>query len=40
MNKKEAWNQFKKSGSIEDYLNYAKKKRSEENVRKSGGDNR
>lgn len=29
MNKKEAWNQFKKTGKVEDYLTYASKKRSE-----------
>ncbi len=29
MNKKEAWNKFKQSGRIADYLEYAKKKRSE-----------
>ena len=29
MNKKEAWNKFKKSGKVEDYLEYASKKRSE-----------
>ena len=29
MNKKEAWNKFKKSGRVEDYLVYANKKRSE-----------
>ncbi len=39
MNKKEAWNQFKKSGSIEDYLTYAKKKRSDKDDNKSRGDN-
>lgn len=39
MNKKEAWNQFKKTGSVEDYLVYAKKK-SEENDNKSRGDHR
>lgn len=26
MNKKEAWNQFKKTGKVEDYLVYAEKK--------------
>lgn len=26
MNKKEAWNKFKKTGSVEDYLIYASKK--------------
>ena len=25
MNKKEAWNKFRESGKIEDYLNYKKK---------------
>lgn len=34
MNKKEAWNKFKQSGKIEDYLEYANKK-SEENDKKS-----
>ena len=29
MNKKEAWNKFKKTGKVEDYLVYAKIKRSE-----------
>lgn len=29
MNKKEAWEKFKKSGKVEDYLEYALKKRSE-----------
>jgi hypothetical protein len=29
MNKKEAWNKFKKSGKVEDYLAYINKKRSE-----------
>jgi len=29
MNKKEAWNKFKKTGKVEDYLIYASKKRSE-----------
>jgi len=24
MNKKEAWNKFKESGKVEDYLNYKK----------------
>lgn len=40
MNKEEAWNQFKKSGRVEDYLVYAKKKRREENDNKSRGNNR
>lgn len=40
MNKEEAWNQFKKSGRVEDYLVYVKKKRKEENDNKSRGDNR
>lgn len=35
MNKNEAWNKFKKSGSIEDYLVYAEKKKCEENDNKS-----
>lgn len=35
MNKKEAWNKFKESGKVEDYLEYAKKKRSEERDNKS-----
>ncbi len=39
MNKFEAWNKFKNSGKVEDYLIYAKQKRSEENDNKSGGDN-
>jgi len=26
MNKKEAWDKFKKSGKVEDYLNYKKTK--------------
>ena len=30
MNKKEAWNKFKKSGRIEDYLNYKEIERQEE----------
>lgn len=30
MNKKEAWNKFKESGKIEDYLNYKKVKDKEE----------
>ncbi len=34
MNKKEAWNKFKKSGKVEDYLEYAKK-RSEERASES-----
>lgn len=29
MNKKEAWEKFKKTGKVEDYLVYANKKRSE-----------
>ena len=28
MNKNEAWNKFKKTGSVEDYLVYAEKKRN------------
>lgn len=30
MNKKAAWEKFKKTGKVEDYLEYAKLKRSEE----------
>ncbi len=30
MDKKTAWEKFKKSGKVEDYLTYAKIKRSEE----------
>lgn len=30
MNKKEAWNIFKKSGKVEDYLNYKKMEKEEE----------
>lgn len=30
MNKKEAWNIFKKSGKVEDYLNYKKIEKEEE----------
>ena len=40
MNKKEAWNLFKKSGKVEDYLAYAEKKRSEESDNKSRRNNR
>lgn len=29
MNQKEAWEKFKKSGKVEDYLEYVKIKRSE-----------
>ncbi len=29
MNKNEAWKKFKKTGRVEDYLEYAKTKRSE-----------
>ena len=29
MNKKEAWNKFKKSGKVEDYLEYKKIEREE-----------
>ena len=29
MNKKEAWAKFKKSGKVEDYLNYKKVERQE-----------
>lgn len=39
MNKKEAWNKFKKTGSVEDYLVYAQKKRSETDDNKSRRDN-
>lgn len=39
MNKKEAWNKFKQSGKVEDYLEYASKK-SEENDNKTRRDNR
>ncbi len=35
MNKKEAWNKFKASGRVEDYLLYAKKKRSDKDDNKS-----
>lgn len=38
MNKKEAWNKFKESGKVTDYLRYAKK-RSEENDNQSRGNN-
>ncbi len=31
MNKKEAWNKFKKSGKVEDYLKYKEIERDEEN---------
>ncbi len=34
MNKLEAWNKFKKSGKVEDYLEYASKK-SDKNDNKS-----
>ncbi len=34
MNKKEAWNKFKKTGNVLDYLEYAKK-RSESDDNKS-----
>ncbi len=37
---KEAWNKFKNSGKVEDYLEYAKAKRSEENDNKSRRDYR
>ncbi len=40
MNKKEAWNVFKKSGKVEDYLTYAEKKRSEESDNKSRRNDR
>ena len=40
MNKNEAWNKFKNSGKVEDYLEYAKTKRSEENDNKSRRNNR
>ncbi len=30
MNKKEAWNKFKKSGKVEDYLEYKRIEREEE----------
>ena len=39
MNKNEAWNKFKQSGKVEDYLEYASKK-SEENDNKSRRDHR
>lgn len=39
MNKKEAWNKFKQSGKVEDYLVYASKK-SDENDNKSRRDHR
>lgn len=35
MNKKEAWNKFKQSGKVEDYLAYAEKKKDEKSARKS-----
>ena len=31
MNKKEAWNKFKKSGKVDDYLKYKEIERDEEN---------
>ena len=31
MNKKEAWNKFKNSGKVEDYLEYKKIEKSERN---------
>ncbi len=40
MNKKEAWNKFKESGSVMDYLHYVEKKKSEENDNKSRGNHR
>ncbi len=39
MKKIEAWNKFKQSGKIEDYLEYASKKRSESNDNKSRRNN-
>lgn len=39
MNKKEAWNKFKQSGKVEDYLAYASKK-SDENDNKSRRNHR
>ncbi len=35
MNKNEAWNKFKRTGNIKDYLVYAEKKRSEKNDNKN-----
>lgn len=40
MNKNEAWNKFKKSGRIEDYLAYAKEKKCCDSDNKSRGDHR
>lgn len=40
MNKNEAWNKFRKTGRVEDYLIYAEKKRSEESDNKSRGNHR
>ena len=37
---KEAWNKFKNSGKVEDYLVYAKTKKGEENDNKSRRDYR
>lgn len=37
MNKKEAWNVFKKTGRVEDYLVYAEKKGSKDDYQ-SGRD--
>ncbi len=39
MNKKDAWDKFKKSGKVVDYLEYAQKK-GEENDNESRRDNR
>ncbi len=38
MNQNEAWNKFKKSGSVEDYLAYAKTKKRNRNDHENGGD--
>ncbi len=35
MNKKEAWDVFKKTGSVVDYLVYAEKKKDEQDDHKS-----
>lgn len=39
MNKKEAWNKFKQSGKVEDYLEYVSKKRSEKDDHENRRDN-
>ncbi len=39
MNKKEAWNKFKKSGKVEDYLVYASKKSDSNDYKSRRNDN-